>query len=110
MTPHKHADVIIAYANGAVIETRHNINYAWKEIKNPAWFDSREYRIKPEEKKPKFKIGDYVYKLSGSEWSGYVVGTYSTQLTPEGYCVESKDHFGSVQIYPAAALKGNNNV
>jgi len=55
--------------------------------------------------KPKFKLGDQVRKTKGSHWSGYVVGTYSTTLTPEGYCVESFVEKGSVQIYPAAALE-----
>ena len=53
----------------------------------------------------KFKIGDLVRKIKGSDWSGKIVGTYSTELTPEGYCVESDSHAGSVQIYPAAALE-----
>ncbi len=54
---------------------------------------------------PKFKIGDRVYKTKGSFWRGRIVGTYSTKLTPEGYCVESLLERGSVQIYPAAALE-----
>ena len=53
----------------------------------------------------KFKIDDRVRKIKGSEWQGKVVGTYSTGLTPEGYCVESEVHKGSVQIYPASALE-----
>lgn len=58
--------------------------------------------FKPE---PKFKIGDRVSKVKGSQWQGKVVGTYSTELTPEGYAVESEEHLGSVQIYPAQALE-----
>ncbi|RZI91694.1 MAG: DfrB family trimethoprim-resistant dihydrofolate reductase [Pseudomonas sp.] len=50
-------------------------------------------------------LGDVVRKKSGSEWEGRVVGTYSTALTPEGYCVESSSHSGSVQIYPVGALE-----
>jgi dihydrofolate reductase (trimethoprim resistance protein) len=53
----------------------------------------------------KFKLGDEVRKKSGSEWEGTVVGFYSTALTPEGYCVESSAHSGSVQIYPVGALE-----
>lgn len=53
---------------------------------------------------PKFKLGDRVTKTKGSQWTGRVVGTYSTPLTPEGYAVESETERGSVQIYPAAAL------
>jgi DNA repair exonuclease SbcCD ATPase subunit len=54
---------------------------------------------------PKFKLGDLVRKTKGSQWSGVVVGTYSTALTPEGYAVESSSEKGSVQIYPAGALE-----
>ena len=54
---------------------------------------------------PKFVRGDYVRKIKGAQWKGYVVGTYSTILTPEGYAVESSTELGSVQIYPAAALE-----
>ena len=53
----------------------------------------------------KFKLGDYVAKTSGSQWSGRIVGEYSTELTPEGYAVESSTEHGSVQIYPAKALE-----
>jgi dihydrofolate reductase (trimethoprim resistance protein) len=53
----------------------------------------------------KFKLGDHVRKVRGSQWQGTVVGTYKTELTPEGYCVESDAHSGAVQIYPAAALE-----
>lgn len=52
-----------------------------------------------------FQLGDKVEKTSGSSWFGIIVGTYSTKLTPEGYCVESTAHPGSVQIYPAKALR-----
>jgi hypothetical protein len=53
----------------------------------------------------KFNQGDLVKKVSGSQWHGRVVGTYSTELTPEGYAVESDTETGSVQIYPAHALE-----
>lgn len=52
-----------------------------------------------------WKIGTRVKKRKGSEWHGRVVGYYSTELTPVGYCVESEREKGSVQIYPAAALE-----
>lgn len=53
----------------------------------------------------KFKTGDIVRKVSGSQWHGTIVGWYSTELTPEGYAVESWYESGSVQIYPAKALE-----
>jgi len=52
-----------------------------------------------------FDPGDLVRKTKGSCWEGRIVGFYSTQLNPYGYCVESTAHPGSVQIYPAAALE-----
>ena len=52
-----------------------------------------------------FALGDRVRKKSGAAWQGRIVGWYSTQLTPEGYAVESEAHAGSVQIYPVAALE-----
>lgn len=52
-----------------------------------------------------FKLGDRVRKIRGSQWKGRVVGWYSTQLTKEGYAVESDTEVGSVQIYPASALE-----
>lgn len=53
-----------------------------------------------------FQRGDRVKKHSGSWWEGKVVGTYSTDQTPEGYCVQLDAHpNGPVQIYPAAALR-----
>lgn len=54
---------------------------------------------------PKFKRGDRVRKTRGSSWQGHVCGEYSTELTPEGYAVESEREPGSVQIYPAGALE-----
>lgn len=52
-----------------------------------------------------FIMGDQVRKIRGSQWKGCIVGWYSTELTPEGYAVESDTEKGSVQIYPAAALE-----
>ncbi|MEP2085087.1 hypothetical protein [Qipengyuania citrea] len=53
----------------------------------------------------RWKIGDKVKKTKGSNWHGKVVGFYSTDLTPEGYAVESLLEKGSVQIYPMQALQ-----
>jgi len=62
-------------------------------------------RIRTLSSHTKFQIGDLVKKVKGSQWCGYVVGFYSTELNREGYCVESLAYHGSVQIYPAAALE-----
>ena len=65
----------------------------------------KEVFVRPRDVYAKFKLGDTVKKVKGSQWHGTVVGTYSTSLTPEGYAVENKYEAGSVQIYPAAALE-----
>lgn len=53
----------------------------------------------------RWHCGQPVQKKRGSQWHGTVVGFYSTDLTPEGYAVESFSEKGSVQIYPADALE-----
>lgn len=53
----------------------------------------------------KYQLGDIVEKVSGSLWSGQIVGFYSSSLTKRGYAVESLVHKGSVQIYPEASLE-----
>ena len=46
---HKHADLIIAWANGAPIQwkDRHG---QWEDMGEPLWAENHEYRIKPEPK------------------------------------------------------------
>ncbi len=63
-----------------------------------------ESTMRAEPANAKFRAGDRVRKVGGSEWEGRIVGNYSTAQTPEGYAVESAAHAGSVQIYPAKAL------
>lgn len=48
-TPHKHAELIKAWADGAQIERKDDFGN-WEIIKNPAWHESFDYRIKPEPK------------------------------------------------------------
>jgi hypothetical protein len=47
-TPHKHAEVIKAWADGAVIEIKSASSDDWHEVTNPTWIKIREYRVKPE--------------------------------------------------------------
>ncbi len=42
---HKHADLIIAWAEGAEIEFKSVI--CWAPVKDPIWYMQGEYRIKP---------------------------------------------------------------
>lgn len=47
-TPHKHAELIKAWADGAEIEVRELYNTDWGVTGLPMWRDYFEYRIKPE--------------------------------------------------------------
>ena len=64
--PHKHAELIKQWADGAIIEVAIPKNYAsdcihrfdaWMETKNPEWNPQKQYRVKPE---PKPNVVRYV--------------------------------------------------
>lgn len=53
MKPHKHADLIKAWADGAKIQLHVTWNDTWMDYKGnevPAWNPEYEYRVKPEPK------------------------------------------------------------
>ena len=57
-TPHKHAELIKAWADGAEIETlRCRITNNWCLVDVPVWYVNSEYRIKPE---PKLDVVAYI--------------------------------------------------
>ena len=56
-TPHKHAELIKAWADGAEIECKQIEDGNWLSVSQPAWDKASEYRIKPE---PKPDVVDYV--------------------------------------------------
>jgi hypothetical protein len=64
-TPHKHAELIKAWADGAEIEVQ--TNGEWLSIGKPNWNGSVEYRIKPEQEP------DFVRYRSVGEGPGYLV-------------------------------------
>ncbi len=49
---HKHADVIIAWANGEEIEYYNHSLKIWTSVvsKGPCWCSNTEYRVKPKKK------------------------------------------------------------
>lgn len=51
-TPHKHAEVIKAWADGVKIEFRTDLREEWRELRtsHPNWKEDFEYRVKPEHK------------------------------------------------------------
>ena len=47
---HKHADAVIAWAEGAKIEYRDPARHhsgLWVECQHPGWYENFEYRVKP---------------------------------------------------------------
>lgn len=46
--PHKHAECIKAWADGAEIECCYDSTHEWATINNPHWWPYAEYRIKPQ--------------------------------------------------------------
>ena len=51
MKPHKHAELIKAWADGAVIQFKSEGTWLDTQDNEPFWDMGNEYRIKPEEKK-----------------------------------------------------------
>ena len=73
---HKHADLIIAWANGAIIEYRPHSEDVWKVKKCPLWDDNYgEYRVKP---KDKVKVYKYAYKPAADGTVKVTTGHYET--------------------------------
>lgn len=72
---HKHRDLIIAWANGAEIEWRSPLDEGgftpWIEFSGKqAWYEHREYRIKPKPVTEPRKVTMYIYNNAhmGTTW------------------------------------------
>lgn len=74
--PHLHAEVIIAWANGAEIEYS-NAHYPseWREIENgtPSWSEHFQYRVKP---KTVVKYHGIMQGTDGYEEMNHTTGYY----------------------------------
>jgi hypothetical protein len=91
MKPHKHAELIKAWADGAEIEVNMpdvNGDDVW-EYFNGDWNEFREYRIKPE---PKPDVISYVFCTKGGTlaWKYYQIGDANLKLTFDGETGELK--------------------
>lgn len=60
-TPHKHAELIKAWADGATIQWRNTYNPDWADITYPSWNTENwvEYRIKPKTIKYRLYLNRY---------------------------------------------------
>ena len=60
MTPHKHAEAIKAWADGAKIEFKSK--NGWQLCNDPGWYDDYEYRVAPT---PKPEVVNLYYAKNG---------------------------------------------
>lgn len=74
--PHKHADVIKAWADGAKIQFYNCGCWCDVDTKNPCWYDTVEYRIKPKEKIVRWQ---WIYKTSHKQLFGVTDFFYTTK-------------------------------
>ena len=65
-TPHKHAEIIKAWAEGAEIEYRCAVSGDWEPANCPGWADFTIYRIKPEPKPDVVRYTTYQYNVNNS--------------------------------------------
>lgn len=64
-TPHRHAAIIKAWADGAEIQFRYNANIPWSDVKGVCGWDvDCEFRVKPEPKPDHVYYG--VFEMDGS--------------------------------------------
>ena len=62
MTPHKHAEAIRAWADGAIIEVNCGAKDIWSIVDHPSWTLENNYRVMPEPKADQtmyFSIGRF---------------------------------------------------
>ena len=64
MKPHKHAELIKAWADGAEIERYDHEDKDWLDDEQPIWYEADEYRIKPEPKSDVFRNFLFVEKMA----------------------------------------------
>ncbi len=72
MKPHKHAELIKAWADGAEIEVYQPAFGRWEKAE-PAWHTSFEYRIKPEPK-PDVDVKEHIALLYLENEKATIVG------------------------------------
>ena len=68
MKPHKHAELIKAWADGAEIQYFDH-EEGWTTQLHPAWYVDTEYRIKPE---PKPDWCMYLKRIDEHTWTQYL--------------------------------------
>ncbi len=80
-TPHKHAELIKAWADGATIQI--DIHGEWEDKTNPMWSPEFEYRIKPETK-PDVVLYALINRNGVSAYTEFKTPADNVRLTFDG--------------------------
>jgi len=81
--PHKHAELIKAWADGAEIEYRCYEDERWFATQHPEWTESCFYRLKPEQK-PDVVLYALINRGGVSAYSEFKTPADNVQLTFDG--------------------------
>lgn len=84
ITLEKKIELITAYAEGKAVEVYDKDSDEWFAKEYDAWdFDGYNYRIKPDETAPKFKVGDVLVFIGDVNTAG--ITTYEITEVKQGY-------------------------
>lgn len=75
MARHKHADVIHAWAEGEKIQYRLDDDDVWHDVKDPAWSERNQYRVKPKTVKREGWVNIY----PSNAYTAYIGYAFKTQ-------------------------------
>ncbi|ASJ79215.1 hypothetical protein P26059A_0063 [Curvibacter phage P26059A] len=85
--PHKHAELIKAWADGSVIECRVHDADRWSTVNEPCWVVHYQYRIKPEPKPDRVRFARFSTVDEFSEsfaWCFDIGDNCNTRVTFDG--------------------------
>ena len=113
--PHPHADLIKAWADGAIIQSRCEFGGWVDEVNsNPTWDPSVEYRIKPEANEPWKPKKDDWYHVVGMKGCVVKIRWTNNEQDNELYeahnCFRTREEAEAASERVKAALKGTTDV
>ena len=89
MKPHKHAELIKAWADGAEIQYLAHDDKKWYDCKKPmTWYENDIYRIKPEPKPDVVRL--YAVMVGGGIYESFKADYSNLKLTFDGETGELK--------------------
>lgn len=99
--PHKHAELIKAWADGAEIEIYSKITNEWIGMPHPDWHVAMEYRIKPE---PKLDVVRFV-AIQGNKKGDLFKG--NNEIIKHSYIHNNYDMVSHFEIVIKVIFDGN---